>query len=605
MKKAYNKLLLFIRKIRVKRRMMATFCVVSIIPLVTLGIMSYRISSNAIVEKISQSTLQSLVMAEMNVQNVVERLESNSIEFAFSPIAQDALENYSQLSEFNKFKITQQMQQNIAKQFILTNFVSDVVLVTNNFETLVAYGGRSINVPLEKEYLKTIAQKTRKAEGKSVFTVIGRDPKNPGNKGILLSRVVNNIISGDRMGYIIICFDEAYLRNICEISAVGTDTFTLIVDNNNTVITSNSQNYLPGSSFQDPNLTTNLFTKSLEKNSFNYVINNKDYLLTFREILSNRWYIVNCIPYSYLNRENSFFAVLVSLIIAGSVLVSLFIANIISKSIDQPLKTTLGLISRVNQGKLVPGEQDAGSDEIAQVNASFNDMIIRLKVLLENVSEMEKQRMDLEFKALMAQINPHFLSNTLSSVKWMAEMQSADNIVQLTSALIEILEGTMGGEEWTTVRKEIRFLQDYITIQQYRYLDKFIVDFSIEPDVQNCIIPKFILQPIVENAIIHGIASQKGQGIISVACKGRQEFLYITIKDNGAGIPSQKLARLLETSSQERSQRFTSIGLNNTNDRIKLRFGAIYGLEITSEEGFGTTVQVLLPLQQKQEENNV
>ncbi|HHV99176.1 MAG TPA: histidine kinase [Clostridiaceae bacterium] len=599
-----NKLISAIRKISVKKRLIYSFYLISILPLFIVAILFYRISANSIKDKISESTQQSLLMAKVNINSTIERLESNSIEISFNPLTQKVLSGYKELTDFELFTLEQQLQRDTAQHLTLAYYVTNVLILTKDLDIINAFGGRNRPIDLDKEYLENLVRKIHKAGGKSVFTVVNRDKNNPASKGILMSRYINNIETGERIGYILICVDETYIQGICKAATIGQSSYTIILDNNNTIITSKSPEYPSGSIFKDKKLQDNLFLGVYEDVSFNYVINGAKYLFSYREILYDQWQIISAIPYSYLNNETNMLSVAIIITILFCMLGVVFLTDIISQSIDEPLKTTLALIDRVNNGNLTVSDPDYSQDEIAIVNASFNNMIKKLKISLEKIKATEKQKLNLEFKALMAQINPHFLANTLNSVKWMAQMQNADNIENLVTALISILQDTMGKVEYSTLAGEINSLRAYITIQEYRYLDKFVVSYDIAPESKEFLVPKFILQPIVENAIIHGVSHKKGQGHIMIKSYISNGELFIKVIDNGIGVAADQLENIL-TAAPERKLKFTNIGLHNVNERIKLKFGEQYGINIMSELNAGTTVTINLPIIHKWCDENV
>lgn len=596
MRQQINKLIQNIRKISVKNRIIFSFYLTSIVPIVLIGVISYVIYFNSVKDKISETTTQSLLLSEMNIDMAIERLESNSIEISFSDNAQNALRNYSKLSDFDLFSLEQKLQSQSAQQFTLTYFVSDVVLFTKDLETITAYGGRNRRLSLDKEYLETLVKKIKKAEGKSVFTVVEKDKKNSSNKVILMCRHINDIVTGERLGYIIISIDASYFQNICKAGTIGQSSYTMIVDQYNTIIASNTEQYLSGSNFPDKNLLNDLFLNVYSKKTFSYVFNDDKYILNYRELTGEGWFILSLIPYSYLNSETRVISLVMLVIIVICILSAIFFSEIISKSIDKPLQTTLNLIDKVNSGDLSEGEYDASVDEVAVVNRSFNDMIKRLYVSMEEIRQTEKEKIDIKWQALMAQINPHFLANTLNSVKWLAHMQKAENIESLTSALINILQDTLGKEDNTTVEKEIQSIKDYIIIQEYRYFDKFRTEFNINEQSKELFLPRFVLQPIVENAIIHGIAPKKGQGVLSICSEIVGENLIITITDDGAGMTPDRIEQVMMGINQKDRSHFTNLGIKNVNERIKMKYGDSYGVSISSKEGEGTTVKLTLPI---------
>lgn len=565
-------------------------------PIVLIGIISYAIYFNSVKDKISATTNQSLLLSEMNIDMAIERLESNSIEISFSDNAQHALRNYSNLSDFEIFLLEQKLQSQSAQQFTLTYFVSDVVLFTKDLKTITAYGGRNRRLSLDEEYLETLVKKIKKAEGKSVFAVFEKDKKNPLNKVILMCRHINDIVTGERLGYIIISIDASYFQNICKAGTIGQSSYTMIVDQYNTIIASNTEQYISGTNFPDKNLLDNLFLDAYGKRTFAYVLNYDRYILNYRELKGEGWFIMSLIPYSYLNSETRVISLVMLIIIVICILSAILFSEVISKSIDKPLKTTLDLIDKVNSGDLSEGEYDASVDEVAIVNRSFNNMIKRLSVSMEEIRQTEKEKLDIKWQALMAQINPHFLANTLNSVKWLAHMQQAENIENLISALINILQDTLGKEDNTTVEREIQSIKDYITIQEYRYFDKFQSEFNIAEKTKELVLPRFVLQPIVENAIIHGIAPKKGQGILSFNSAMANENLIITIMDDGIGMPPDRVDQVMMGINQKDKAYFTNLGIRNVNERIKMKYGDSYGVSIKSKEGEGTTVRLTLPI---------
>jgi two-component system sensor histidine kinase YesM len=209
----------------------------------------------------------------------------------------------------------------------------------------------------------------------------------------------------------------------------------------------------------------------------------------------------------------------------------------------------------------------------------------------------------MEFKALQAQINPHFLFNTLNHIRWLADIQRADNVRQLVSSLLALLHGSMGkGGEHTTMREEIEHLKHYLEIQEFRYYDKFETFFDIDRRIEDAVILKFLLQPIVENALIHGIAPLQGKGLVTIKGYLEGEDLILQVTDNGVGIPEEKLERILDPVEEKSRSRFSGIGLRNVSERIRLHYGSPYGLTVSSLRDLYTTVTVRLPYRPETEE---
>ena len=216
--------------------------------------------------------------------------------------------------------------------------------------------------------------------------------------------------------------------------------------------------------------------------------------------------------------------------------------------------------------------------------------------------EDEKQKKELEYQILQSQINPHFLYNTLNSIKWMATIQNANGIAEMTTSLARLLKSiSKGTKQLIPIKEELSLLQDYVLIQNYRYGGIVEVSYSI-PDntLPDYVIPKLTLQPIVENAIFHGIEAKGENGLITVSLHQENSDLHIDITDNGVGMSKELIAQVLSGASNDaKSDFFRKVGIHNVDLRLKYTFGTNYGLRIDSKEGEYTTMTVVLPLRKE------
>ena len=225
-------------------------------------------------------------------------------------------------------------------------------------------------------------------------------------------------------------------------------------------------------------------------------------------------------------------------------------------------------------------------------------------VYLKIYEKLKGRKENWKIQALQAQINPHFLANTLNIVSFIAKMKNENSIVTLVNAIIELLRGSMKNDDHLQrVSDEIELLKHYITIQDYRLMSKFDVAYEIDTSIETYLIPKFILQPIVENAIIHGIEPSNRRGLIQIRGYQKKRNLIFEIKDNGVGIPQTEFSKILNNRKNEEKGRFTGIGVGNVNNRIKLLLGNQYGLELKSEENEYTAIIIKLPIKKRGEKH--
>ncbi len=217
-------------------------------------------------------------------------------------------------------------------------------------------------------------------------------------------------------------------------------------------------------------------------------------------------------------------------------------------------------------------------------------------IFMRNRIHNEKEKNDLEYKMLQSQINPHFIYNTLNSIKWMATIQGSDGIAEMTTALAKLLKSLSKGASLTVpIKEELSLLRDYCTIQGYRYGGTISVDIRVDdPTIEDFNIVKFTLQPLVENAIFHGI-EPKGAGHIDVHLYYEGDFIRIDVSDDGVGMPKEKAESILKDQSETKSDFFREFGVYNVNRRLLFEYGEPAGISITSTEGKGTVMTVTIP----------
>lgn len=236
-------------------------------------------------------------------------------------------------------------------------------------------------------------------------------------------------------------------------------------------------------------------------------------------------------------------------------------------------------------------------DEIGQLRSGYNAMTSRIKSLIVDVYQAQLLQKESEFRALQAQINPHFLYNTLETINWMAKLNKMDDISNMVVAISNLMRISINNKRcMITVGEELHYVADYLYIQHVRYKDRLKTLIDVDPSLYGLTIPKLLLQPLVENAVIHGIEKKKSGGFIEVTGCRDANLLIFSVKDNGAGIPEEKLAHILEE-KENHDQGHTSLGLITVHRRIQFLFGFEYGLQIDSKPGSGTTVWVRLPME--------
>ena len=334
------------------------------------------------------------------------------------------------------------------------------------------------------------------------------------------------------------------------------------------------------------------------KGYFSTEIKNKNYLLNYYPIDKIGWSLVSVIPYDDVMKEITSLkskTYLINFLIFG---IFLTIAVGFILYITNPLKK---LIKKIRKMKI--GDHSIGlksmeySDDVSGIVSRFEYMFKRVEELVEIVIREQKYESDLKYEALRAQINPHFLFNTLTTIKWSALMSGSENVSNMISALGKLLEVSMNkGEDEITIEEELELAKSYVYIQNIRFNDKYKLTFQVDEHVEGVKILKLLLQPIVENSIIHGLKNKTSDGEINISTMIKEDRLIVIVKDNGVGISKDKIDQIFDVADDPKQQKYSRIGLINIHERLKIKYGSEYGLVIQSEEGNGTAVSILLPV---------
>jgi two-component system sensor histidine kinase YesM len=281
----------------------------------------------------------------------------------------------------------------------------------------------------------------------------------------------------------------------------------------------------------------------------------------------------------------------------------------ISNKITLRLRNLEYNMEKVGDGAIPDLFPIRGEDEVGKLNRTYLRMLGQIKKLMEDIKENERQKRQMEIKVLRAQISPHFLYNSLNTIGYLAMMQNAKNIHGLVSSLINLLQAAVKVDDiLIPLSSELDYVKSYLAIQLYRFSRQPHIDFRLDSLAYGCMVPKMILQPIVENALIHGLRDGQENPVITIKAYPLDTSLIISISDNGVGISEGKIREILSMEAgydnDLRNLRFSGIGVSNVHARIRLQFGEPYGLSIYSRERLFTTVEMRLPIVKDGKEGN-
>ncbi|NBH82105.1 sensor histidine kinase [bacterium C-53] len=308
------------------------------------------------------------------------------------------------------------------------------------------------------------------------------------------------------------------------------------------------------------------------------------------------WKLLSVTPEKGLPLSNLKMKLFVVFVTASFLLALVLINTFISSKITTPVQMLEKSVNAIEAGDLDTEVYMGGSYEIRHLGRSIGDMARQIKTLMEDIVTEHESKRKSEFDTLQSQINPHFLYNTLDIIVWMIENEQKQEAVNVVTALARFFRISLSkGKSIITVKDELEHVRNYLMIQQMRFKNKFVYTIEAQEDVLELASLKLMLQPLVENAIYHGMEFMDGDGEIEVKVYREAENLWFQISDNGLGMTSQQVDSLLGSKPHVSSRRGSGIGVKNVNERIRLFFGEDYGLTIQSEPDEGTVIKICLP----------
>ena len=413
---------------------------------------------------------------------------------------------------------------------------------------------------------------------------------------ITLSRGIRNFSGrGTSDGVVFIDLNYSAISELCDQNSMGSRGYVFILDQDGNIV------YHP----QQQQLYNELQTENIDMvmNADSDIVmtgkgdDEKIYALSRSE--KTGWTVVGCMNMAELlgkSRQAQSVYVVVAIIL---IIVAMFLSNIIAKNITLPIQSLRDSMKKVQEGDFGSADLEVTSEnEVGSLTKSFNVMTHRIEELMEqNVHEQEQKRKS-EMKALQSQINPHFLYNTLDSIIWMAEGKKNEEVVLMTASLARLLRQSISNEdEVVSIGQEIEYVRSYLTIQKMRYKDKLEFEIDVEPSIKMIPIVKLVLQPIIENAIYHGLKYKESKGLLLV--KGYEENGNAVIKiiDNGVGMDEETLNHIFE--KHKVNYHSNGVGVYNVQKRLLLYYGEEYGITYESKKGEGTTATIVIPRSQE------
>jgi two-component system sensor histidine kinase YesM len=591
----------FLRRFQIKSRLLSSFLLISIVPLIIVASFTFLNSYSDAKEKVGLYSSQITKQMQINLDLLLDNYGNLSKSITKSDIIQNDFKNVSQTNDLERYKTDDKIGKLLTSQAVSQDI--DGISVMNMNGKYRMFIGNQI---IPREFSQTKLLNDTIHNGGKVLWLAPHLNETDGifqtnEKVITLSNVIRDRWSANDIGVIAISLKPESFTKIFTGLDIMEKGEVFIVDPQGTFIY-NRNKELWGEHFSDASLVSKIYGKTdkKEQSYFDYDINGKKYLISFSKIQNNNWTIISLIPYSYLMQKTNYILFFTICIIVMFILFAIYISFSVSFSISNSLNNLIRSFRIVEKGQFNIQVDHSGNDDINRLNLMYHRMVLRLDHLINELYKTKLINKEVQITALKAQINPHFLYNTLETINSIAKIRNIKEISQMTKSLSSMFRYSIkGDQDFVTLREEIDNVKHYISILNIRHDNKIGFVLDIADEVYEYKIPKLILQPLVENSILHGIELKKEKGTIYIHSFVEENHLKLIVIDNGLGIPLDKqdlLQAQLENTEEMQDHLGKGIGLLNVKDRLQIYYSDKYQFKLESTLGEGTSITLRLPL---------
>ena len=576
----------------IQNTMMASFSVLMVIAVLVFLFIALNYTTQIIYGNSINYTSQIIKQVNYDIDAYMEYLENISSVIATSSDVPRYLFDEHQSEE----ERTQEKERILTQYKTITESRSDIyniAAVAENGRNIVNSGDDELTEYIDIQSLDWYQAAMSSESGIAISSSHVQNAIKSSYKWVItLSRALYNQQTGKREGVFFVDLNYSSISDLCKNNNIGNKGYIFILDAQGNVI------YHPKQQLMYGGLKTEKIDEIMECDS-DYLISEEgeeDKIYTISRSKKTGWIVVGAMNTSELLKDNKQVQVLYFIVAAVLLLAVILISSLLSREMTKPIRQLRDSMSMVEEGEFEKANVDITTEnEIGSLSKSFNVMTERIHTLMDQNVYEQKQKRKIELRALQAQINPHFLYNTLDSIIWMSEAGRNEEVVEMTSALARLLRQSISNDqELVAVEKEIDYVRSYLTIQKMRYQDKLEYSIDIDPEIRFVEIVKLTLQPLVENAIYHGLKYKESKGNLDIRGFADGKDAVITIRDDGIGMEEQTLAHIFDEAEKEHKS--NGVGVSNVQKRLQLYFGPEYGISYESKRGEGTMAIVRVPL---------
>lgn len=575
----------------IQSTMLVSFSALMVLAMLVFMVIAMRYTSGTIYENSINYMSQIIQQVNYDIDTYIEYMENISSVIAKSSDVPRYLFDQNQTEaerEAEKERILTQFQTIMESRDDIYN----VAAVAKNGRYIINQGDDELTGYVDIESLDWYQAAMESKSGIAVSSSHVQNAIQSSYKWVItLSRALVNNQTGEREGLFFVDLNYSAISDLCNNNSIEEKGYIFVLDAEGNIV------YHPKQQLMYGGLKTENIDAIMECREDSLIIDEggDSKLYTMSKSKRTGWTVVGAVYTSELLKNNEQAQMWYLLVASILLLAVIGISSIISREITKPIRSLRDSMRKVQNGQFGTHVEVITENEIGSLGRSFNLMTSEIQALMEQNVYEQKQKRKSELKALQAQINPHFLYNTLDSIIWMSEAGENDEVVEMTSALARLLRQSISNDqEEVELEKEIEYVKNYLTIQKMRYKDKLEFFIYVDPRVAHVPIIKLVLQPLVENAIYHGIKYKETKGNLKIYARPVDGRVEIVVADDGIGMDEDVMEHIFDEHRKE--QKRNGVGVPNVQKRLKLQYGSEYGIRYESVKGAGTKAVITIPV---------
>lgn len=570
----------------IRNRIFFSILLFLIIPVMLTFYLLDKPLESVIERKIGHSAQDALYLVNLNVELFLEDMLQSSVDIAIHPEMTALLKEPTALTAYEKLRLNDEVLNRLFSSHFTKTYVTVFDQAGHWLSTSYIVNSLLEQYTGSEWYREMMAKPYQHRWMFNDKEMLYSDRK----PIITLAKTVTDIHTSHNIGMIAFSVAEEEIRPYL----TGLEGKVYLVNKEGIIVSSSSKEMIGLTIPDEIDFET---LKGVSRGQRIMKSDEGKWIVNHDTVALNGWKIIQVVSYDTVFKE--IFDIRRTNIEVIAIIFVLFtiITVSISYSISKPLKLLKKRMRELEEKQFYSAIAVAGPDEISSLIRTYNKMVKEIRELLIRVKDEYEQKEEMRFRALQAQINPHFILNTLNNIKWMAYIRGNADVGDMISNLGGIMEGSIGrGGSLIPLSEEIAYIENYVGLMKLKFRDS-VLQVNIPPELMEQEVIRIMLQPIIENSLIHGIGGMDGYGQIVITGIREEDRFLLTVSDNGPGIDNDKLneirRRLASGAGDPPPER---IGIKNVHDRIRLQYGDEYGLSIYSHSGEGTTVEIVLPV---------